>query len=871
MYCRMKVSTTAVSSALSALMVLAGISAAIPAGRAQAPPGNITIRADQPGAAINPSFYGLMTEEINHAYDGGLYAELIRNRIFKDNAPYPEGWWLEPGAGASGSIALDTALPINDALTTSLRWTITSVGSGIGIANEGWWGIPVRPNTTYRASLYARASAGFTSPLTLSIESANGATVHAQAQIPSLDQYWRKYTVTLQTGDLTPSKENRFVISAGATGTVWVNLVSLFPPTYNDTPNGNRIDLMEKMAALKPAFLRFPGGNYLDPGHSLWKITRGPVDDRPGHPGAWSYRSSDGLGLMEFLLWCEDLNMEPLLGVSTGRDWLPASGDIKPLVQDALDQIEYITGDVTTPWGAKRALDGHPEPFPLRYVEIGNEDFFDSLSTYNARFAAFYDAIKARYPHLQVIATRGDVSSRRPDVIDDHIYSSQSGMMRAAHNYDNYDRNRPPVFVGEWATTVGSPTPTLYSALSDAAYLTGLERNADVVIMAAYAPLLVNVNPGASQWGTNMIGYDALTSFGSPSYYMQRMFYNNLGDVVLPLAVTPQAPDAESPRGKIGVGTWNTVSEYRNVSVTQNGNVLYQKDFANGAADWIPDGGTWTIVNGALRQTATITDCRATAGDTTWADYVYTLQARKISGSEGFLIMFHVEDHNNFIWWNIGGWNNSRTTIERARNGSKYEIGQSANVTVQTNRWYDIRIELQGTNIRCYLDGVLVNQAADIGVAGEPIFAAASRDNDTGDVILKVVNVTSSAQQLQLDIPGAGRVISATGEMLTGNPTDVNTVDQPERVAPVPVVVTAPAQPYVHEFPANSVSVLRLKPMPSYGLADAVSACRLAGGLQDATPAEAGRLDAVASGSSAGRVDLPDAAHILRITMGLDT
>src|SRR4030095_5154947 len=196
---------------------------------------------------------------------------------------------------------------------------------------------------------------------------------------------------------------------------------------------------------------------------------------------------------------------------------------LEPYVQEALDEIEYVIGDATTKWGGERAKHGHPAPFKLEYVEVGNEDFFDRSRSYDGRFAQFYDAIKAKYPQLQVISTM-PVQSRRPDLIDDHAYLSPRSMLRAVPRYHDYDRSAPKIFFGEWATQDGTPTPTLRAALSDAAWLTGLQQDADVVIMNCYAPLLVNVNRNASQWGTHLLGYDAAHSFGSPSYYAQVMF-----------------------------------------------------------------------------------------------------------------------------------------------------------------------------------------------------------------------------------------------------------------------------------------------------------------------------------------------------------
>jgi len=787
-------------------------------GALLADPLTLTVDAGHPGPKISPDLYGLMTEEINHAYDGGLYAELIQNRIFKDNTNKPVHWsQVQSGAG-SGSITLDTNAPVNSALSTSLRLDVASASATgrVGVANDGFWGIPVKPNTKYTASFFAKGDANFSGPVTVDIESSDGATVFAQATIPGISTEWRQYTVTMTTGNVPASLTNRFVVSVQHAGTVWLNLVSLFPPTYKNRANGNRIDLMQKLADMNPSFLRLPGGNYLDPGHYQWKITIGPVSQRPGDGGAWGYRSSDGLGLLEYFEWCEDLHMQPLLAVTDGRGWLPDDGDETPLVQDALDEIEYITGSVDTPWGKKRAVDGHPAPFKLRWIEVGNEDFFGPPATYNARFAKFYDAIKAKYPNLLLIATRKDVTSRRPDIVDEHYYRSAADMEAHAHQYDSYDRSGPKIFVGEWASTEGSPTPTMQAALGDAAWMTGMERNSDQVVLASYAPLFVNVNPGARQWGTNLIGYDALNSFGSPSYYVQKMFSNNRGDVELPVtllkpATVVKAPEA--PHGFVGVGTWKTEAEFKDIQVTSNNGTLYQSHLDQGDAEWKPGAGTWQIQDGALAQTSDNENQTSTVGSPDWTDYTYSLKAKKISGAEGFLILFHVKDSNNFIWWNIGGWGNTRTGLERSVEGAKDAIGAGSGTTVETGRWYDIRIEVQGTSIKCYLDDKLIDTATDLSVQPpQPIFASASREAKSGDVILKVVNTSSDPQDISLNLQGAGHISkSATEESISGQPQDVNSIDNPTKVAPVQVWIKDAGSTFTQTFAPYSVSVIRLK------------------------------------------------------------
>jgi len=546
----------------------------------------VRIDLSKPGIPVSPTFYGLMTEEINYSYDGGLYAELVRNRAFKDDDKAPVHWSVVQDAGGTAAIALDQRFPVPaTALTTSLRLDAARAARGhrVGIANAGYWGIPVKPNTRYRASFYARTAGAGGVPLTVSIEGTDGNTVYAQAEGGRINGDWKRYSVTLTTAaNVKPTAAARLVIATESPGTVWFNQVSLFPPTYNDRPNGNRVDLMQKLVDMKPRFLRFPGGNYLE-GVTVdtrfkWKETLGPIAQRPGHPGTWGYRSSDGMGLLEFLEWCEDMKAEPVLAVYAGYSLrgenIPAGPGLQPFVQEALDEIEYVTGDVSTKWGAQRATDGHPAPFKLRYVEIGNEDNFDHQRTYDGRYAQFYKAVKAKYPNMQIIATM-PVNGMKPDIIDDHYYKREQGMFEEARHYDQTDRNGPKIFVGEWATREGSPTPNFGAALGDAAFMTGMERNSDVVIMSAYAPLFVNVNPGGMQWTSDLIGYDALNSYGSPSYYAQVMFSSCLGDHTVTSSLSDAGGkffySATAAPGKLCLKLVNASSAPQTLNIALNG------------------------------------------------------------------------------------------------------------------------------------------------------------------------------------------------------------------------------------------------------------------------------------------------------------
>ena len=533
---------------------LALISTFLPAQQ----PATLNIHAGQPVHAVSPTLYGLMTEEINYSYDGGLYAEMVRNRIFRPDWTGVPYWYLVEDGNSIAKMTPDKDTGPSEALKTSVRIEVEKADATdqAGILNTGWWGFALRTNTTYKGSFYAKAGSADLGPITVSLVNDNTGKAVATATIAGIGADWKQHEFTLKTGAIESSSTNHLALTVGHAGTLWLQLVSLFPPTYHNTLNGNRIDLMEKMAAMHPQFLRFPGGNYLEGDRIVdyfdWKKTIGPLVDRPTHPSPWNYHSSDGMGLLEFLEWCEDLHMQPLLAVYAGYslrgEHVNPGADLEPYVQEALDEIEYVTGGPDTKWGAERVKDGHPAPFKLSYVEIGNEEWFDKSGSYEGRYTQFAKAIRAKYPNLLLIAT-APVKGMKPDVIDEHYYvRATQNFHDATHydpptstsepkwdggHYDKADRNGPKVFVGEWATREGAPTPNFGAALGDAAWMTGLERNSDIVIMASYAPLFVRVDPGGMQWETDLIGYNAMKSYGSPAYYAQVMFGSYLGDQVL--------------------------------------------------------------------------------------------------------------------------------------------------------------------------------------------------------------------------------------------------------------------------------------------------------------------------------------------------
>ena len=792
----------------------------------QAQPGALmTIQAGQPGAVVSSNLFGIFFEEINFAGDGGLYAEMVRNRSLEQPG-HTNYWQLLTSGTAAGSLTADASLPLNASNPYAAKLTLSSGTGSVGIANNGYWGMNIQAGQTYDLNLYARGSAGFTGALSARLESANGSQIYALGTLTNpvtgwqVTTGWQHFSLAfVATGS---DSNGRLSVTFAQTGTVWFDMVSLFPrQTFHNRANGLRLDLANMLAALRPSFLRYPGGNFIE-GNNLanavrWKKTVGDLAQRPGHMNdAWGYWSTDGFGYHEFLQFCEDLGLEPLYGINCGlalgyngntNNTVPLA-QMGPWVQDALDAIEYANGDTNTTWGALRAANGHPAPFNLKFMEIGNES---GGSYYDPRYALFYDAIKSNYPSIHLIAPGnwpgGPPTSRPVEIADEHYYTSPGTFRSYATKYDSYSRSGPKVFVGEYAVTAGYGTyGNLAAALGEAAFMTGLERNSDLVQMASYAPLFANQN--SFQWLPDLIYYDSSRVFGTPSYYVQELFSQNRGDVVLP-ATTVVSNSVSTAHGAIGVGSWNTSVQYTNITVTSNGVVLYHSDFVNqGTNGWRVFNGTWSVNSGMYQQTAITADCYSTTGNTNWANYTITLQARKVSGSEGFLILFNFLDDNNWTWWNIGGWNNTLDGVEQMVNGAKSLISSQVPETIAANTWYNISIVQSNAAVFCYLNGSLVQTVTfPGGLCASSTYAPAG-----GQIIVKAVNPESTALATTFNVTGVGSIASnATVIQLTSSSSaDENSLSTPTMVFPVTNTIANAGTNFTLTLPANSLSILRL-------------------------------------------------------------
>jgi len=767
------------------------ISAAVTTA-ALAAPARIDVDASSPGHAVSPTLWGLFFEDINLSTDGGIYPEQVRNRSFEDS-DRPEHW-LPIGAA---EIALDDSRPLSARNPHCLLLTTTAPDGGV--VNGGYWGMALRANEPMVLTLWARG----TGTLSARLQNYDGSTEYARGAIGALDNDWRQFRLSLIPTGTDPKA--RLEIRMDQAGTCWLDMVSLMPAnTWKG--HGLRPDLCEMLAGLKPAFFRFPGGCWVE-GDTMdkayrWKKTIGDVSEREPLWNIWGYWATHGLGYHEYLQLAEDLGAEPMFCVNAGmshKEVVPMD-KMAEFVQDALDAIEYANGPVDSTWGALRAAAGHPAPFNMKYLQIGNEN---GGPAYRERWALFHRAIKAKYPEIQLVACvwGGYPKDPMPDIIDEHYYNDPEFFIGQTNKYDDYDRNGPKVFVGEYAVTRGCGQGNLRGAIGEAAFMTGLERNSDMVTMAAYAPLLVNVNH--RRWNPDLINFDSSRVYGLPSYYVQQMFAENPGDVVLPVTVSAEPVMPAVKGGAIGVGTWLTQAEFKDLRVTRGDEVLFESDFSKGTEGWRLHGGRWETKDGVLRQTTEDENVRAFIGDHNWSSYTLRLKARKLGGNEGFLVSFRVQDEGAKAWWNIGGWGNKRHSVEMAGVSTT-----PVNGSIETGRWYDIRIELQGAGIRCYLDDKLVH---DVAIAGQqPLHASATRAGN--DVVLKVVNVVEVAQEGEVDVRGVELMgaIARMTVLTSASGTDENSLEQPTRVAPVQSTVPVTETTLRHTFPANSLTVIRL-------------------------------------------------------------
>jgi alpha-N-arabinofuranosidase len=856
---------------ISAILSVAGF-----AGWACAQEGDATIRVDlrEEKAPVPAALYGIFMEEISHAFDGGIYAELIQNRSFeegllppgmklvkkedgslkmelaklppgvpaeKHDMPWPWnmncgwdpdrellGWSLRNEGGARGQMKTTAANPMNAASARSLELTLTPSEEGEGrvdLLNSGYWGINVQEGTSYQLKFHLRPGT-FQGDVVGLLESKDG-TVLASHEFGTLKpgESWRKHTATLKATGTDPGA--RFVLRFRGQGTLQVDWVSLFPPTFKNRPNGLRPELAKYLADLKPAFVRYPGGCYVE-GLSFeaapdWRTMVCPPEDRPGMWGYWKYRSTDGFGYHEFLQFCEDIDADAMYVSFAGMTVHPENNwpldEIDPVIQQTLDAIEYALGPVDSKWGAVRAKMGHPEPFPLKYVEIGNEH---PPALYGDYYAKFRQAIKGKYPEMTVIMSmywsglnRGAIrraGDDQIDIVDEHAYRP-SGWARSNFEYfDKYTRTPWKIYLGEYAHH--SQNGDWSAAMDDSLFLMMMERNGDLVTMASYAPLFCNVN--AKDWGVNLIEFDSSRSFAHSSYYVQKAFNENRPDVNLATVTSERTeldPSAPLMAGKFGLGSWNTSTEFKELRMyDEQGNLIHSDDFES-LENWEAPGiGQWQAKAGVLRQTDKRKSPAMLLLKTPELKVgKVTLKARRTGGTEGFLMFFNAQGVDRFLFCNYGAAGNAFSAIQErgVPEGCAFKGGRNTRGPIENDRWYDISLIVTKETAEMYLDGKKVSDARLEYLPS--FFATAGYDRRNKTVVIKATNYHATPVRVDIQLEGASSV-GSTGKHIvirSDQPRDQNTLRNPRRIVPREQPLTKCGERFSVTLPPHSVNILR--------------------------------------------------------------
>lgn len=798
--------------------------------------------------SISPDLFGIFFEDLNYAADGGLYPERVQNRSFEysrgDNRDWNSltAWQLLQSGAQAAEVTVQTDKPLNANNPHYAVLTVHQAGSRNGLLNAGFDGIALTKGDKFDVSIFARVFSGSPQAVTVRVENARG-DILGETKLTGLQTQWTKHTSVIEAkADVA---DGRLVVLVSGTGVLGIDMVSLFPrKTFKNRPNGLRHDLAQVIADLKTRFVRFPGG-CLAHGDGLenmyrWKETIGPLEQRKAQRNIWRYHQTLGLGYFEYFQFCEDIGAKPLPVVPAGvccqnsgnyLNLVPRGQQGIPMdqmdeyVQEVLDLVEYANGPADSEWGAKRAAAGHPEPFNLKYLGVGNEDVISPV--FKERYKLINDAVKAKYPDIVVIGTTGPFTDGRDydegwkfarqeklPMVDEHGYKSPAWFWENLERFDAYERNGTLVYLGEYAAHDTGRANTLRSALAEAAYMTSLERNGDLVYFSSYAPLLAK--QGRTQWRPDLIYFDNISITPSINYYVQQLFSVNSGDVYLSTEVQNpnenQLPGAQSPAG-ILLGTWNTQAKFDSVQVVGGTQTILAESF-NEIAKWKSLSGSWQQLSpGTFAQESSDTPALLMAPlESGLQDYNVALRAMKTAGAEGFLVGFGAVDSDNYYWLNLGGWNNTAHQIEKTVDGSRSSIGPSVSGRIETNRWYDIQVRVTGRRIRCYLDGKLIIDLTDRGLVPAPDVAASTvRDTQTGDLIIKIVSKADETLPARIDLRKAGPVASkAACTVLSGDPMAENRFGQSPAVLPQVAQIEV-SDVFEYAIPSHSLSVIRIK------------------------------------------------------------
>ncbi len=834
----------------SALMLSASLSAT-----AQTEP--IQIDLGQKGAVVSPNLYGIFFEEINHAGDGGLYAELVQNRGFEEhvlpssmtyrdgrawaidamnyehrnnrkwNIPWNmeekkmTGWKVKGENSTVTGEVVEASKPLHQNTPHAMQLDIKKVGQGgkAVLTNTGYWGMGFQAGEKYDLRFYVRSS-NFKGTITARLrDSETGASLGSFSFSNKSLKDWTELTATLTAEGTAPKGE--LALEFDKAGTVLVDYVSLFPQaTFKGRKNGQRADVAQMLVDLHPKFMRWPGGCIVEgatyENRVKWKETLGDPMTRRGEWDLWGYRATWGMGYHEFLQFCEDLGMDAMFVDNAGMscsvrngDFASSDEDMDAVIQDFRDAIDYALADpATNKWAKMRAEAGHPKPFPLKYVEIGNENVGPEYVTH---FNYIFKRLKAEYPQIIFINTLGHTDHLLEQIpgdymVDPHWYRNPDFFFANNHLFDDAPRTHD-IYVGEYACNGGVGAGNLLAALSEAAFILGMERNSDVVKMSSYAPLFENEN--RRDWPCNLIHINSSEVYGRASYYVQQMAAEHRPTYNVFVSEPTTAEPAEPfSAGGIGLGSYATQCDFKDIKITTaDGKVqtIQPNQLQSKKGTWKVDG---DIISQTSNELLTMAMLPAFSSD----NYTLNLKARKTGGTEGFFIYYGMDQEGrNGYGANIGGWGNRTTAVQPIRRGRASDVvGRRAQQTVETNKWYDIKIVVTPMAATLYVDG----QEMTVAKPAEPThyFCQTGYDEQTGELVIKVVNGTDKPYRRSFNIKGAKNVIP-TGKIITlsGDANDENTFEQPTKLSPQTQLFGKFGKQFDYEFAPMSFTIMRMK------------------------------------------------------------
>ncbi len=789
---------------------------------------DLRIHVDKPTVEISPNLYGLFFEDINYGADGGLYAELVQNRSFEyDTRSKLEhsslyAWEKIESDGAHASISVSKEHSLNANNPHYLELSIAEPGRA-GVSNSGFDGIRLDADAQYDVAFYARADDWHgPAAITVTLELPDGSTA-GSLTLDGIGGEWKKFE-----GQLTSTRTTdhaRLVLTTAGHGTLALDMVSLFPrDTWHGRKYGLRKDLVQALADLNPRFLRFPGG-CISHGDGLanaynWKDTVGDIAERKANWNLWGYHQTYGLGYFEYFQLCEDLGAFALpvlpVGVSCGFrkfECVPMD-QLQPKIQDVLDLVEFANGPTDSQWGSLRASMGHPEPFNLRYICLGNEEH--DTPEVRERFPLFAKALREAHPEIRIIGNSGlggeiplydMMTQEKVYSSDEHYYEMPDWFLQNQHRFDGFDRSKPKIFVGEYASWGN----TIFNAIAEAAYLTGIERNGDIVDMTAYAPLLARKDH--MQWDPDLVYFDSRHVLRTANYYVQQLFAKNKGDVYLENNLRVNSPLPTPPTsGYIGVGSLKAAIEVASVEIDGESEKL---------AAWTSISGTFTDVDGVrIDSDATLDHSMLLSSAPVQDDSLSCrIRVRKTAGPDGAIVVHFgaKPDGSGGYIWTIGDEGKPHHRLQRIRtydHWARQHLFETDGPAPVDNKWHDLSLEIDAGRIRCAMDGETV---IDYTLEPRPITVSSSLDRATNELIVKLVNPHEEPIAAHITLAGApnlgnvGQLIS-----LTGDRDEQNTFESPDAVTPQSSEIEV-SPVFDHQIPAMSLQILRVPLSPTRG------------------------------------------------------